>query len=765
MQSQYFDRAQRGCTDCPAASTRLGIFSGVLVAAAGTSILFYLALTRIARCGRVGARATHRLARIESHVGLQPKLKIIVSFYQIGATLGPVYGVRLHEDLTRWTNFMDSASLDVLDLAYPDSCIGRMRTRLLIGALWPLALILLGAAALACHTFAVRLFLSRDFHANLGRLLYWAILVAYLVLPSISRSIFKAKQCVSYDINVFTGERRSYLVADLDVLCSADDDEYRGLDAYFWAFFVLWPILVPLAFLTLLLWIRSEVRAQRVTPLARACRFLWRDYDPHFLFWEVVDLSRKLFLASLVLFIDSEHGSGKMLRLVVATIVSALYLAALALARPFKRSDDLQLACIANLLLTCWFVLGVTIQLCESKAYEDMCSTLVGLESARRASDLVVALAAAMLALSLLLVLFKTASAVSVPTIRLSSTGRPPILELPRTCHFHGFISHAWGTGQDQTHAIVRQMQLLLPGVKVWLDVDNLDDVGKLEESVADAMTFIIFLSAGYFKSFNCRRELYAALASKRPFIAVHEADVAKGGASIEALKAECRESCVEVSPPAYPSYSGPDEVLARVFDEAKPIVWVRVHDFQVESLKEIALRMLRQVPYYALHTSELTPGVAVPGEIKPHGFIGVVTILVCHGNKGAHDVAKEVKAAAEEGRSSSAVAPDAPERVTIREAEEALEANAPPLHSNVVFLLYLTERTFSTRAVQSRASCKRRWTVASPSHQSPSRSLAVEDAHSGSFFNRRLRCCSSRRTSSSTRWQCRYTLRCSTAR
>ena len=327
-----------------------------------------------------------------------------------------------------------------------------------------------------------------------------------------------------------------------------------------------------------------------------------------------------------------------------------------------------------------------------------MCSTLVGLESARRASDLVVALAAAMLALSLLLVLFKTASAISVPTIRLASNGRPPILELPSGCHFHGFISHAWGTGQDQTHAIVRQMQLLLPGVKVWLDVDNLDDVGKLEESVADAMAFIIFLSAGYFKSFNCRRELYAALASMRPFIAVHETDVAKGGASIEALKAECRESCVEVSPPAYPSYSGPDEVLARVFDEAKPIVWVRVHDFQVESLKEIALRMLRQVPYYALHTSELTPGVAVPGEIRPHGFTGVVTILVCHGNKGAHDLAKELKAAEAEGRSSSAATPkgnDAPERVTIREAEEALEANAPPLHSNVVFLLYLTERTF----------------------------------------------------------------------
>ena len=209
--------------------------------------------------------------------------------------------------------------------------------------------------------------------------------------------------------------------------------------------------------------------------------------------------------------------------------------------------------------------------------------------------------------------------------------------------------------------------------------------------------TPIIFLSAGYFKSWNCRRELHAALASKRPFIVVHEADSAKGGASIQALRDASAVRAASRSPHLPTPPTAPDEVLARVFDEADPIVWVRVHDFQVESLKEIALRMLRHTPYY-LHTNELTPGVAVPGEIRPHGFTGVVTILVCHGNKGAHDLAKELKAAEAEGRSSSAATPkgnDAPERVTIREAEEALEANAPPLHGNVVFLLYLTERTF----------------------------------------------------------------------
>ncbi|EOD35913.1 hypothetical protein EMIHUDRAFT_110524 [Emiliania huxleyi CCMP1516] len=630
-------------------------------------------------------------------VGFQPKFKIVVSFYQVVATLGPVYGVRLHEDFTRWTDFIDSISFDLLGLTYPDACIGSMADRLLLAGLWPFAAMLLGGAAIACYALAEWLLsgragsLRRDLvRSTLRRLLYWAILVAYLVLPSVSRSIFKAKQCESFNINVFTGDTRSYLVADLDVLCSTD--EHRGLDAYFWAFFVLWPVLVPLAFLVLLLSIRSEVRAQRVRATARASRFLWRDYDPRLLFWEVVDMGRKLFLASLVLFIQTDTGSSKILRLFVASVVSALYLAVLALARPFKRSADLYLACTANLFLACCFTSGTVIQLCESAAYEDMCKTLVGFESARGASEFVIVLTAAMLAASLLVVLFKTVSAVRAPTIRLCSSGRPPVLELSPECHFHSFISHAWGTGQDQTHTVVRRLQLLLPGVRIWLDVDNLEDVGKLEESVADANTFLVFLSAGYFKSFNCRRELYAALGKDRPFIPIFEADVAKGGASIEALKAECRENCVEVAPPAYPSYGGPDEMIARVFEEAKPIVWVRVNIFQLVSLKAVALRMLLHSPYYASRPAELADGVLVPGEAGPVAFSGPVTILVCRGNEDAFGIAEELKNAAVEGRGSTASA----EAVEIRDAEEALEgANAAPCEGFPVFLLYLNDKTF----------------------------------------------------------------------
>ena len=56
----------------------------------------------------------------------------------------------MHEDFTRWTDFIDAISLDLLGLTYPDACIGSMGDRLLLAGLWPILSIMLGGAALAC---------------------------------------------------------------------------------------------------------------------------------------------------------------------------------------------------------------------------------------------------------------------------------------------------------------------------------------------------------------------------------------------------------------------------------------------------------------------------------------------------------------------------------------------------------------------------------------------------------------------------------------
>ena len=50
-------------------------------------------------------------------------------------------------------------------------------------------------------------------------------------------------------------------------------------------------------------------------------------------------------------------------------------------------------------------------------------------------------------------------------------------------------------------------MLAYVPGVSVFLDVDDLEDIGELESYVERTATIMIFVSKGYFKSSNCLRE------------------------------------------------------------------------------------------------------------------------------------------------------------------------------------------------------------------------------------------------------------------
>jgi hypothetical protein len=56
-----------------------------------------------------------------------------------------------------------------------------------------------------------------------------------------------------------------------------------------------------------------------------------------------------------------------------------------------------------------------------------------------------------------------------VRTLRLRATDLPPQLELAHGMRYHVFLSHVWSSGQDQAAVIKHMLQLLLPGVRVFL--------------------------------------------------------------------------------------------------------------------------------------------------------------------------------------------------------------------------------------------------------------------------------------------------------
>jgi hypothetical protein len=68
-----------------------------------------------------------------------------------------------------------------------------------------------------------------------------------------------------------------------------------------------------------------------------------------------------------------------------------------------------------------------------------------------------------------------------LPSVRLVSTRRVPELKREKRQRYHLFLSHVWSSGQDQMATLKRELQLLIYDINIFLDVDDLEDIGQLD--------------------------------------------------------------------------------------------------------------------------------------------------------------------------------------------------------------------------------------------------------------------------------------------
>ena len=223
---------------------------------------------------------------------------------------------------------------------------------------------------------------------------------------------------------------------------------------------------------------------------------------------------------------------------------------------------------------------------------------------------------------------------------------------------------------QDANATIKRQLQRLLLGVSVFLDVDDLKEIGDLEVYIDQSAVINIFLSHGYFKSKNCLREVQATVEKQKPFMLTHEADESKGGGPVDEIKRELADERLQTA----------------VFTQGRNItVWYRIADFQLISLKLIAEFTLLNTPKYA--GREALP-IFVPGELlrEQLGFNNPVTVFASKHNPGVIGLATELK--------------QRYEAISITESNlSELQGNASTSTASsscdVHFLLYLNANTF----------------------------------------------------------------------
>ena len=192
----------------------------------------------------------------------------------------------------------------------------------------------------------------------------------------------------------------------------------------------------------------------------------------------------------------------------------------------------------------------------------------------------------------------------------------------------------------------------------------------------------------------NCRRELNAALERQKPLILVREADEGKGGASMDALEAECR---VHSRRPAGTTVASAGDgaslpalrhpcspaALERLFsDEARAaeVTWARQRDFQLVSLRLIGTELVHLSPHYFPQPELLDGGLVNPSESLRARFAKPARLIYSGANAGARELAVEMRRAALDEQPELSY-----------EVSQPGAADAPPS----ACLLYLNRRTF----------------------------------------------------------------------
>jgi hypothetical protein len=156
------------------------------------------------------------------------------------------------------------------------------------------------------------------------------------------------------------------------------------------------------------------------------------------------------------------------------------------------------------------------------------------------AKGLVVALLSVLL-IAMLVITEEVTSAVKAATLRHQNSKQALILpQYARPTRYHLFLSHVWSTGQDQVQAIKKELELLVPTIKVFLDVEDLDNIGGLETKIEESDVTLLFLTDGYFASWNVLREVRHAVmidvASPHATRASNEAAQRRRAAALDAI-------------------------------------------------------------------------------------------------------------------------------------------------------------------------------------------------------------------------------------
>ena len=349
---------------------------------------------------------------------------------------------------------------------------------------------------------------------------------------------------------------------------------------------------LPFLYFGLVFKSRHAIITHSPTRLSRACRFLWAEYHQEYWWYETLQQLRRLFLTGYVMLFAKRPNT----RLMAALVVTFASRELSNYFNPYRDLIGARLFGLQQLLLIMMFLTGVLVRVCDDPDYgQDFCRSF-GFDSAFAVSVVCMLMNLLLFLILSVMIILKAYSSSKATTLRLKN-GKEPSVTLAPEHKYHTFVSHIWSTGQDQAAVIKRQICALLPTARVFLDVDDLVEIGDLENYVRSTSCMLLFLSKGYFKSRNCLREIRSTVVEEKPFVLVHERDSGKGGLSLDESVDECP---VEMRGSIFTYAIHEQDAEFHMHGAARQVVpWHRVKDFQLLSLRLICSEILHTTPYY----------------------------------------------------------------------------------------------------------------------------------------------------------------------
>ena len=623
----YYSAATSGaraqCKECRnAARDTLLWVSGLLLALATAATVLrctYLSCLSTHRRGQL----THAWHKFTPHV----KLKILFGFYIIATKIPTVYEVELPPDVKR---MLDAFSLGVsLGLSSADAvleCLGLRgyESTLALYTFAPvacaLAIVLVGLAreccgnksapTPSCGKAAAPRTCGKTAARTATALLEWMapymLQMLFVFYPLVTNVAFDAFSCYEF-------REGSWLKADVSIRCGSP--RHERATTFAWAAIVVYPIGLLVLNAALLTKARHTIRSREPSVFTIATAFLHREYEPHFFWWELVEMGRRFVLVGLLILYQDT-----MMQLILGTLLAATFLLVQLVASPYKETTDDLLASSSSFCLVVLFLVSIIFKYEALTGIDDIRGVLSseqkGLYVLSSLSLTLVALAAVGGAIFLSMVIFvvqvgaegerlrREARNAMARRLRWQESGNevePPPIEAD---HFHIFLSHVWGTGQDQMRIIKQRLLEMIPELRVFLDVDDMKE-GRGAEYLDRSQLVVIFVSDGYFTSPNCMRELLRAVYDGKPVQSVMESDPRKGGLTREQVLARLQAAddkyfqwglADEMEAWGFPQPSA-QQLHDVLYDACEPIEWTRIGFFQDVTLRLMVEALLRNMP------------------------------------------------------------------------------------------------------------------------------------------------------------------------